>query len=137
MPSNTFNNKNTNSSVGKCKFTVRFAFLIYNTSGAFPPMLGIRKETSSELILQITLFLNAVNQYQPNVNVLGFYEINRGLFGSVNQESKSNFFNINKIIWILLQILSLLVTYLIVLVQLNSSFAPAPPNTGFNNNTIT
>jgi len=33
---------------------------------------------------QITLFLNAVNQYQPNVNVIGFYEINRGLLGSVS-----------------------------------------------------
>ncbi|XP_029343505.1 gustatory and odorant receptor 24 isoform X1 [Acyrthosiphon pisum] len=55
--------------------------------------------------IQITLFLNAINQYQPNVNVIGFYEINRGLLGSI-------FF----------QILSLLLTYLIVLVQLNSSF---------------
>ncbi|XP_025419973.1 gustatory and odorant receptor 24-like isoform X1 [Sipha flava] len=63
--------------------------------------------------IQITLFLNAVNQYPPKVNVLGFYEINRGLFGSI---------------------LSLLVTYLIVLVQLNSSFAPAPSSNGFNNN---
>ncbi|XP_060879007.1 gustatory and odorant receptor 24 [Metopolophium dirhodum] len=51
--------------------------------------------------IQITLFLNAVNQYQPNVNVIGFYEINRRLLGSI---------------------LSLLLTYLIVLVQLNSSF---------------
>ncbi|XP_029343507.1 gustatory and odorant receptor 24 isoform X2 [Acyrthosiphon pisum] len=51
--------------------------------------------------IQITLFLNAINQYQPNVNVIGFYEINRGLLGSI---------------------LSLLLTYLIVLVQLNSSF---------------
>ncbi|CAH1724158.1 unnamed protein product [Aphis gossypii] len=64
--------------------------------------------------IQITLFLNAVNQYQPNVNVIGFYEINRGLLGSI---------------------LSLLLTYLIVLIQLNSSFT-TPSTVEDNNNTI-
>ncbi|KAL5241894.1 hypothetical protein ACI65C_009304 [Semiaphis heraclei] len=65
--------------------------------------------------IQITLFLNAVNQYQPNVNVIGFYEINRGLLGSI---------------------LSLLLTYLIVLIQLNSSFTtPSNAEQGYNTTT--
>ncbi|XP_060843021.1 gustatory and odorant receptor 63a isoform X1 [Rhopalosiphum padi] len=78
---------------------------------------SLARWTTSNYI-QITLFLNAVNQYQPNVNVIGFYEINRGLLGSI---------------------LSLLLTYLIVLIQLNSSFtmpSPVEDNNNNNNNTI-
>ncbi|CAI6351928.1 unnamed protein product [Macrosiphum euphorbiae] len=66
--------------------------------------------------IQITLFLNAINQYQPNVNVIGFYEINRGLLGSI---------------------LSLLLTYLIVLVQLNSSFTTPSSEEQDYNTTMT
>ncbi|KAL4143621.1 hypothetical protein QTP88_005933 [Uroleucon formosanum] len=71
---------------------------------------------SNSNYIQIILFLNAINQYQPDVNVIGFYEINRGLLGSI---------------------LSLLLTYLIVLVQLNSSFTtPSTAKQDYNTTTI-
>ncbi|XP_065215774.1 uncharacterized protein LOC135842305 [Planococcus citri] len=56
--------------------------------------------------ISIKLFLYAVTDYKPTVNILGYFEINRPLFGSV---------------FFILQIISVLVTYMIVLVQFGSS----------------
>lgn len=39
------------------------------------------KEICLHVYIEIIMFLNTVNQNQPNVNVDGFYEINQRLFG--------------------------------------------------------